>query len=422
MREAGRHIEQEGITMSDAKELESLRREVAELRERVAQLSASTRQSSPPAHREADAAAEASVSRRNWVRAAAGAAVVGTAAALAPRPAAAVDPNDVVLGAVNTTTQPTTINFTGNEDIGFLAQSGTEFFATASSVDAALAGWTSRTQHPVGVYGFTNVNSSNAAGVVGTSDLNAGAGIRAEHRRSGVGLRATSVSGTAVSTQGAIGVDSSGNVVGLQGRSTSGLGADMAGGQAAMLLSGSGTDPTTRTNAHAAGEVDVAVPPGSTTERELWFCADGGSPGVWRKLAGAGTAGAFHPAAPGRAYDSRVLVPNPGMLATGVDRTVSVADGRDADTGEITLADLVPEGATAIAFNLTITETVGAGFLSLAPGDSTESSASTINWGGPGVTVANAGIVKLDDARQVKVFAGGAGSTHFLLDITGYFL
>ena len=48
--------------------------------------------------------------------------------------------------------------------------------------------------------------------------------------------------------------------------------------------------------------------------------------------------------------------------------------------------------------------------------------ASTINWPG-GFDCANGTIVKLDASRQLKVFCGDqAGSTHFIIDVTGYYL
>ena len=124
---------------------------------------------------------------------------------------------------------------------------------------------------------------------------------------------------------------------------------------------------------------------------------------------------------PTRAYDSRQAQPNPGPLGAGQSRVISVADGRALDGGAVIDADVVPAGATAIAYNLTVVDTVGAGFLSVTPGDSATFKASTINWSSSGLILANAGLVKLDGNRQIKVF-GGAGSTDFIIDITGYYL
>ena len=155
---------------------------------------------------------------------------------------------------------------------------------------------------------------------------------------------------------------------------------------------------------------------------ELWFCVESGSPGDWRKLAGPETAGAFHAIAPARGYDSRRPTPLPGAISSGSNRVVSVKDGRVAASGAVDLADVVPAGARAVAYNVTIAETVGTGFLSVTPGDTASSEASSINWSASGLILANAGIVKLDDNRSIKVFCGGGGTTQFLIDVTGYFL
>jgi hypothetical protein len=151
-------------------------------------------------------------------------------------------------------------------------------------------------------------------------------------------------------------------------------------------------------------------------------CVTSGTPGTWRRIAGPGTAGALTPINPVRVYDSRVAAPTPGRLEPGQDRVVSVADGRDTGNGTVVAPDAVPAGATAVAYNVTVTGTVDLGFLSVTPGDATSSPASTINWSASGTTVANGGIVKLDANRNVKVFCGGAGGTDFIIDITGYYL
>ncbi len=59
--------------------------------------------------------------------------------------------------------------------------------------------------------------------------------------------------------------------------------------------------------------------------------------------------------------------------------------------------------------------------MSISPGSATVANASTINWSAAGVTVANASVVGVDASRRVRVFCG-SGSTHFLLDVVGYYL
>jgi hypothetical protein len=143
---------------------------------------------------------------------------------------------------------------------------------------------------------------------------------------------------------------------------------------------------------------------------------------VWRKLAGPTTAGSLHTVTPTRVYDSRSPQPQQGQLETGQPRTISVADGRKPINGAIQNVDLVPPGATAIACNITITETVGSGFATVNPGVNETVGASTINWSHGDQTMANGIIVGIDEARRVTLIAGGGGSTHIIVDITGYFL
>ena len=160
----------------------------------------------------------------------------------------------------------------------------------------------------------------------------------------------------------------------------------------------------------------------SDTQGALWSCVVAGAPGVWRKLAGPTTAGSLHTVTPTRVYDSRSPQPLPGMLDTNQPRTISVADGRKPISGNVQTVDLVPPGATAIACNITITETIGSGFATVNPGINEVISASTINWSHSDQTMANGIIVGIDDERRITLIAGGGGSTHIIVDITGYFL
>ena len=160
----------------------------------------------------------------------------------------------------------------------------------------------------------------------------------------------------------------------------------------------------------------------SDTQGALWSCVVAGAPGVWRKLAGPTTAGSLHTVTPTRVYDSRSPQPLPGMLDTNQPRTISVADGRKPISGTVQTVDLVPPGATAIACNITITETIGSGFATVNPGINEVISASTINWSHSDQTMANGIIVGIDEERRITLIAGGGGSTHIIVDITGYFL
>ena len=119
-------------------------------------------------------------------------------------------------------------------------------------------------------------------------------------------------------------------------------------------------------------------------------------------------------------YDSRRPQPNQGTIAAGGSRVVSVADARDVTSGAATTANVVPVGATAVVFNLTVTGGAAAGFLAIAAGNAASYASSIINWA-TGQTIANASTVRLDATRQVKIFCSG-GPVHFILDISGYYL
>jgi hypothetical protein len=119
----------------------------------------------------------------------------------------------------------------------------------------------------------------------------------------------------------------------------------------------------------------------------------------------------FHVISPGRAYDSRLTG---GPISNGQTRTISVA----TTTGG---AALVPSNASAVAYNLTVVNTVAQGFLGLFPAGTAWPGTSSINWFTGGEIDANGGIVGLGGDRQVSVFCGG-GSTDFVVDVTGYFL
>ena len=131
---------------------------------------------------------------------------------------------------------------------------------------------------------------------------------------------------------------------------------------------------------------------------------------------------------PLRAYDSR-WVGVPGVVTGAISganspRDISIKDSRDG-SGAVLQPDVVPAGATGVAYNLTVTGTTGTGYLAMAPGGQEEPPAvSTINWS-PGITMANATSGKIAADRTMRVFAasGGAGGTsQFIVDIVGYFI
>jgi hypothetical protein len=126
-------------------------------------------------------------------------------------------------------------------------------------------------------------------------------------------------------------------------------------------------------------------------------------------------AGDFYPISPKRVYDSRL---SGGRLYRAVERTLSVA----VELGTANV--VVPPGARAVAVNLTIDQTAGAGFLSIRPAGTAWDGTSSINWSGAGATIANGVSSPLGGDREVTVRCGGTvdASTHFLIDVVGYYL
>ncbi len=158
---------------------------------------------------------------------------------------------------------------------------------------------------------------------------------------------------------------------------------------------------------------------------DLWFCTFdnglfGGENPKWRKITGQNSP-SYHPVTPHRVYDSRAAAPTPGSIATGSNRLVSVKDGRN-NAGGVDIPDLVPAGANAVMANVTVTGTTGGfGYLAINPGGDTVEGASTINWFGAGQTLANGVALSINGSRQVTVICNGGGSTHFIIDVQGYF-
>jgi hypothetical protein len=265
--------------------------------------------------------------------------------------------------------------------------------------------------------------SASASGLNGTAVNASSLGTN------GVALRGVgnSVNGTGVqATGGYAGVDAiSVDGVGVQAHSTNFIGVSGIGriGLSAysdtitLRLNPVAATPPGSSNTYLAGDVVVDV--GDVA----WYCIAGGTPGTWRRLSAPGTAGSFTALTPGRVYDSRVPSPAPGILGVGgaANRTVSVADQRNLTTGVVVTSDFVPTGATAVFANVTITDTVNSGYLTVNPGGTLTASASTINWSATGQTLANGVVLVLDASRQVTIVAGGPGATNVIVDVMGYY-
>ena len=131
------------------------------------------------------------------------------------------------------------------------------------------------------------------------------------------------------------------------------------------------------------------------------------------------------PNGPVRVYDSRKDVAR-GKIALGQTRQVSVAHELPAPDGG-GRQNVVPIGARAIAYNLTITDTeTNFGYLQVIPAGQSNFGASSINWDKAATTIANGLIVGISASREIVVRCDGFPATpvktHFVIDVTGYFV
>lgn len=343
-------------------EIASMRAEIAALRAR--------QHPTPPV----------TTSRRHLIGAAA-AAAVGAVAASA-QPAAAADGEPLLQGQLHECTETTEIKFPVNLGAAtprshvFVAQDGA--WSTPASPTATTA---SENPFRASIAAFSGNHAMNGFYGQTNSTVLGSAGAR------------------------------------FHGESAQAYGLVVSGRRATIRLrkpSGTPVPPPDRLDLHNDGEITL------DSNNDLWVCVESGSPGIWRKLSGPTTAGSFHAITPVRVFDSRrAPIPGSGRFGAGTARTVSVATAYD-DAGQQTASDVVPAGATAIAFNVTAVSPDSGGFLAVTPGGATSAATSTVNWTAGGAVVANGGIVGLDGSRGVALIAGPS-ATDVILDVTGYF-
>jgi hypothetical protein len=67
---------------------------------------------------------------------------------------------------------------------------------------------------------------------------------------------------------------------------------------------------------------------------------------------------------------------------------------------------------------------VQSGFLAVTPGGNVVVNAATVNWYESGQILNNGVMLTLNATREITVIAGGipGASTHFVIDVNGYFL
>ena len=137
-------------------------------------------------------------------------------------------------------------------------------------------------------------------------------------------------------------------------------------------------------------------------------------------IASLGPTGSFVSVAPCRILDTRpsqvlacsTCIPGTflGPLTNGTKRAYLL-------TGR---CGIPASGVAAVSVNLTATNTTSGGNLALGPALSIPPTTSTLNWTTPGVDIANALVVPLDDSGRVDLVDSG-GSANVILDVNGYF-
>jgi hypothetical protein len=210
----------------------------------------------------------------------------------------------------------------------------------------------------------------------------------------------------AASTLGVTGISPvSGSVAGGTAVSISGTAfaagatVTIGGVAASSVVVASATSLTAVTGAHATGLADVVVTvpgPLSATLAQGFFYAP------------LPVSTVFYTLPPCRLVDTRTA--QSPALTTGQRRVFTLANSCG-----------ISPTARAVALNVTVVGPAAPGFIRLAPGNGLAET-STINFS-PGQTRANSSVVMLatDGTGSVAVSNGSTGSTHVVLDVSGYF-
>lgn len=139
------------------------------------------------------------------------------------------------------------------------------------------------------------------------------------------------------------------------------------------------------------------------------------------QVAPPGEVSGFVPIPAYRTYDSRIDPDESGKIYLGSDRFVDAALDLDG-------AEQIPDEATAVTFNVTVTQTEGNGYLQISAAGNSFGETSTVNWRGDGHTIANSGSALLytgaifDNNLVFHLGGQGAGAAHVVIDITGYYV
>lgn len=160
--------------------------------------------------------------------------------------------------------------------------------------------------------------------------------------------------------------------------------------------------------------------PGSffTSSKLLFFILAFGMLGglfVYRSFAAttlAGNAGEFHPLNPARILDTRNGNGGYKVPIKANSEIVLTVNGRGG----------VPaSNVSAVALNVAVTGTQKPGFLTIYPSGTSRPTTSNINFMNAGQTIANSATVKVGTDGKLRIFNGSSGTTHVIVDVSGYF-
>jgi len=164
--------------------------------------------------------------------------------------------------------------------------------------------------------------------------------------------------------------------------------------------------------------VTVIVPVGADGKIDVYNgSGNGGSADVVADVVGyfsASGAGLYVPLTPDRVLDTRKSGgPVAANSATTLDFSSAAAGAGITST------------ATAYVLNTTVTQTNGAGWLAVVPFGSPTPTTSSLNWNGPGATVANLTLATPDAGGEKLSFYNGGGPVsrpaQVVADVMGYF-
>jgi len=354
---------------------------------------------SPPPVPEAgqpEVAPSGTVTRRRALLGLAGAAGAGVVAAGATAaPAAAANGDALVVGSsANTSTASTVHTVTG---------SGT-FYGLAAVDNALPTGATFSA-----ILGSANGQSfTTAVRAVATGTA---AGVKST-ATGGTAVDATSTSGTAITAQSpvaglratATGADATGVWA------TGGARGVLASGRDALQLFGTSLQPPPlRSGLNFAGAVAI------DGMLDIWYCTTGGTPGIWRKLAGPTTAGSLHLLnAPFRVYDSRAgSLPAEGTKTPFAPGTTRVFDLKVNGSS-------VPAGATGALVTILLVNAANvAGNLTIWAAGMAKPQSNTMVWGGSAGRFTATAVTALADQARCQVNA--SAKTDLVLDVVGYY-